>query len=308
MSERLLFTSLHTRSNEQVQPIETIDVFEKKISPFTESEIFFGTTQFGENVTIKFSKIPWGPRREWSGLQKAYNSGISTPAPYALIRSIEGKVGLVSQKIDGVNLYVNKDPALKRTFGCVVRRMHDRVPIKGNEWTKSGKADFSYYDKIIHQWNSLGLDIVKEGSIALELIKQFSQAAQDGVKKSKPVFAHKDLHNDQVFVSPKNELYLIDFELWKESNPFDDISIYLLHSLRTRQPREDFTEFCRGYKDQESYSEEEKMLISFFLLFSGGRGIDYFSRFRPKQIASAIDQLNRITTYISQEKLWQELS
>lgn len=305
MPERLSYRYVGTPRERDSQ--ESIEIQEKRDSTFTGARIFFGTTPAGERVAVKFSGYAWGAKREWEGMQKVYNSGLSLPRPIGIVKDENGSLGIISERFEGRNLYEESDPELKFRLGNFVKNIHSSVPIEGAEWKSAGKNDFSFYENKTHEWRNSGIGVISAGTEIDELLREFGKTVPDHIAKNSPVFIHGDLHDGQAFVNPDRNLYVLDYEFWKECNPLNDLAIYLLHSLRTNRPREGFIELTRGYANMGNYTEPEKWLISFFLLFEAVKAIEYFYAYKPNAVNVAVSQLSKAVDYTKRSQLWVEL-
>ncbi len=304
LSEFASFNKMSLEEDNSSEAIIDLEVYERSTTDFTNSEIIFGITRSGEEVVLKFSRIPWGPQREWKGLRIAYEGNVPTSRPIALVLNSEGRYGIATERINGSSLY--QAPDLIDQFGRIVRNMHDAIKISGEEWISTGKFDFTYYESLIELWRKGNFLDTKETSDARVLLEDFARMVGNNFKYVKPVFNHGDLHNDQVRIDNADELRIIDFEMWQESNPLDDVSMYLLHCLRVNRGT-DFLDFIKGYTNNRSLSDQDRMMMSFYLIFSGMRGVDYFLRFKPKKIIFALEQLQTIIQYTKDESLWKDI-
>src|SRR3989344_1709089 len=282
-----------------------VRVYERLLSPYTENVVFFGYGEDGEHLAIKFS-----PKadREWEALQKTTQYGIDSPRPYAIIinngcslcRSLYGDKGIIMKKVEGINLYQAEDNSYKMLLGKIIRSMHERIPVIGEEWGEQG-YDISYYISLLDK-----LEIpVKETEVARLLLKGFIDTVEGRNKQINPRFVHHDLHDDQVRLTPSKRLAIIDFEDWIEGNPLDDIAIYLFHNLRTKQPEANFVDFVKGYTGGHRFADDDNSVIGFYLLLTGLQMVDHFSRFTPQDLHYSLRYLDRCTNFIREERLWK---
>jgi hypothetical protein len=284
-----------------------VSIYERIDSPFTGSTVFFGYNGSQNHLAIKLSAYQeWGPQREWDGLTRAYEHNLPVPKPYFLVTDSEGKTGIVSEKIDGGDLEANPEQSLKKEFGRLVREMHERVPVVGVEWVGTGRQDFSMYRHYLDRFQSSSLESINGRSDAFALLSDLSEATRTENQSIQPVFNHNDLYNQQALLDHNHQLRIFDFEMWREQHPLDDVAKYLFHTLRTGRPHDDFIVFSEGYLNGGKYSDEQKSILAFYLLFTSMRGVDFYSRFRPHEIDLSISYLERAVEYVEKERLWVE--
>ncbi len=178
-AEVIRYSVLESYQNHPIESPINLNVYEKNVSAFSKSTVFFGTDQDNNHIALKLSAYPWGARREWKGLQIAYSHNIPTPEPFDLVKTENGVLGITSRKFDGVNLYTNSAPELKALFGSIINTMHNTVPVEGTEWKNSGKMDFTYFDKEIERWNSARLPELQKKNRSQKLLEKFSKAVHD---------------------------------------------------------------------------------------------------------------------------------
>lgn len=305
MSERFKVID-QINHNDNLQFIN-VDILDSKLTPFTSSLVIFGRTSDDGLIAAKFSTMPGGAEREWRGLVAIHNVGVSVPRPIALVKNNHEQLGLVSSFVQGYDLITNQHPRDHFNFGGAVKSMHDLVQTNGAEWTRLGKNDFAHYDRYI---NHCG-DLIKNGVVGSkrghELLKLFAAALGKRLGQLKPTFTHYDLHDKQVIIDSLSKLHLIDFERWREGDPLDDLAIYLFHSLRMNRPYEFFIEFTRGYLNNAHFTDMEKSVINFYLLYSGFMSVDYFRRFRESELPFAIAQMDKVVQYVSEERLMKTI-
>ena len=275
-------------------------------NPFTSSVVLFGIHR-GKHIAIKFWQLSHGAEHEWEGLTKASDAGIKTTPPVGLAMTEEGKTVLISSKIAGTNLYTNPDLLLRRRFGEIVRTMHDDVYVEGTSWRQSEYSDFERIaSKLQLRLESVGTDTLR--SEAASLIGNNSEALRGRLVEMEPSFTHNDLHNDQVLVLKDGTMALIDFESWSEGDPLKDIAKYIFHTLRTRQPITDITEFARGYsKITGDLSTDDVASLSYYVLEVGINTVSFYRRFRHSHYHWALDYLNRIVEYLESGEILNSL-
>ena len=304
MSEK--FRIIDPFIKEESEPFLEIDILETRLTPFTGSLIIHGNTSDKSIVTAKFSTLPGGAENEWLGQTTAFRAGVQSPKPIALIQDSTNRLGIVSRHIDGTDLMKTNEKKDFLDFGSIIKKMHSDIIVDGSIWNRLGKDNFIYYDKYINQW----LNLINSGIInsprVHELLKLYARALESRLPYVKPVFTHYDLHDGQVLKDViVHKLHLIDFERWREGDPLDDIAIYLYHNLRMNRPQEFFIDFTRGYLSSKKFSDLEKGVINFFLLFTSFKSVDYYQRFRSKDLPVALTQLEKVEKYVSEEKLFK---
>jgi len=284
-----------------------IDIYDRMTTYYSKNLLLFGVSETGDKVVIKFPSFTDGAEHESEGLYQCYVASIPVPKPLALVQNTDGKTGFVSLFIPGERIIFVDNEEYYIKFGSVVRKMHDEVNITGDHWKKSGRSDFSFYQKHIDSWKTLYNEGILESPKAHQLLQHLADPIAVCFGNAKPSFVHYDLHDHQSIITPSKELYIIDFERWREEHPLNDIAIYLSHSLRTDRPYSLFVEFVNGYLNHSRLSEKEKETISFYLLFAGFMSIEYYRKYRPKEILYTIAQLSKITEHINDETIWKLL-
>lgn len=298
---------LESRRDDLFTPGFKLEVFKEVIAPFTGSTVLFATIESGLAVAIKISATKGGAEREWVGLSKVYRAGVSVPEPLALARDLKGSTVLILEKVEGESLYSHPSGEAKRRLGQLVKQMHEQTQIEGDEWVKSEKPDFTYYDRCLFYWLCGSVEEFGAGSKTQVLLKKFVDATISYCGTISPVFTHQDIHDGQVFVKGNKDPVLIDFEHWKEESQLNELAHYLFHSIRTDRVPEGFAEFMRGYLEASSLSENEKLVLMFNLLFISARALDYFYTRKHPYLEKAKTNHQKILDYIEQERLWKEV-
>lgn len=284
-----------TESGDQIK----LDVKHKFVTEFNKSTILIGDSD-GRKLVVKFSAYSWGAQREWLGLEKVTTAGILSAKPVAFIPG--EKSGIITEYLPGKNLKDEPDMHLRYQLGVLIKDMHERVSIEGYDWVKYGKSDFSFYDKKIDQWKQAHI-----GGTAIDVLKELAIDVGNSFKLIDPVFTHHDLYDSQV-IHNKGKLYLIDFEFWRESHPLDDISLYLMNTVRTKTNYDYFWQFCKGYVDnKKSFTEEQKKVIVFFLLFASCQSLEFYRWNRPNDLNIATGYHQEALSLVRKESLWKKL-
>lgn len=302
--ERYDYSIINSIDGSEVSSHLIVDAYQTINNPFTKSSVILGIAN-QQHVAVKFSGYEWGPKREWEGLIQANQAGVPSPKILFTIKDQSERFGIVSEKIYGTNLYKNPSEELRLEFGNIVREMHDHIPIIGREWQESGRSDFSYYSRIMKKWRKSETMEINSNSRSQALLSELSNTIDTQFKSFKSVFVHGDLHNDQVIVTRSNNLCVIDFENWQEEHPLYDLAIYLFHTLRTKQNDSDFINFFKGYTGNISFTDMDKNIISFYLLFTTMRAVDYYAKLIPTDLKFAIINLQHTLSFIHTEKLWK---
>lgn len=304
MKERLSLNPIEHSIDTAASDIK-LKVKNRIFVPFTRSEIVFATTENGVPVVIKYSRIKEGSKREWLGLNKAYGAGVPVPKPLALAVDRDGTQVLVSEEIAGEPLYKYRQAEIKKQLGAIVRQMHSNVFIDGKEWTESGKADFTYYEKYAFYWLRGSTNGFEKGSKTLALLKKFTDAMRDYCNRTSPVFNHNDIHDGQVFMRENGTLAIIDFENWKEESPLNEMAVYLFHSIRTAVPIQEFKNFIDGYMANGSLTEYEKETFMFYLLFVSARAVSYFQTAGSNYLEKARINHQMVLDFVDREEIWK---
>lgn len=297
-------------SVEAFGPVLTDELIELKISkrmvtPYTGSEVSFATTESGQQVVIKASAREGGAVREWRGLARAYVAKLPVPEPMALVKTQAGQLALVTERINGKMLYYSPQNEARHNLGGIVKTMHKAVPVEGNGWIESGKADFSYYDSRLHAWRQGHVENIDAKSKAQGLLNSLAHPMIAHCESITPGFNHNDIHDGQVIVRGR-KITLIDFEEWIEESPLNDVAYYLYSSVRMGTADNQFRYFLNGYLGNEVFSEVEKGALMFYLLYISCRAMNFFSS-RPGKFAEVATTTHRkVIDYVEDEKLWKD--
>lgn len=306
MEERLVVKPIECYRDELFGPEVHLNVFRRILVPFTGSTVLFATTEVGTQVAIKISSKKNGAKREWVGLNKAYDAGVPVPEPLLLANDENGKEVLISKKIDGVSLFVVPDNRTKDQLGSIIRLMHRNVRIGGAEWLNSGKPDFNYYDRYLFYWLRGSTPGLGKDSKTLVLLSKLTDAMKAYCNITRPIFNHNDIHDGQVFVLPGHRLSIIDFENWTEDSQLNELATYLFHSIRMSRPADEFENFLRGYLGSMGFTETEKSALIFYLLFISARAVSFFQYSASGYLETARATHHKVLQYIDEEKLWKQ--
>ena len=297
MSKQEQYTSL----SDPQTPFD-ISAYKEFNTEFYNNKIIFGTNPNNQELVIKFPSVLGHAQHELLGYESARKAGILVPKTYGLIKDSRGNIGLVTEKVIGKNLFDQNVHGAKHKLGSIVRSLHDLVIINEND---NNLQTFEIYDSNISTWKNSPMTSFLESMLIFDIISQFSFATADMLEHDRQTFTHQDLHDAQIIVDYKADINIIDFEEWRKSNPMEDIAIYLYHGLRTKRPDEDFKNFTDGYLRLDRFTDSEKKVISFYLLyFSLKMEMIYFNT-HQKFLAYATHSLNRSVSYVNQEKLWK---
>lgn len=305
MVQKELFEPVETFGTELTDEQVSFNISKRVVTPYTGSKVSFAATESGQQVVIKVSAREGGAEREWRGLVKAYAAKMPVPEPIALVKTQEGQLALVTERVNGAIMYYCPEGELRNRFGQVVRSMHEVVPVGGKGWIDNGKADFTYYDSRLHGWQQGQVENINEKSVAQALLKSLANPMIAHCESITPRFNHNDIHDGQVIVGGR-KITLIDFEEWTEESPLNDIAYYLYSSIRMGTADSQFRHFLDGYLDNDVFSEVEKGAFMFYLLYVSCRAMNYFSS-RPgkfAEVATATHQ--KVIDYAEDEKLWKD--
>lgn len=306
MSERITYFPVESGNTEFSVPQIVLNVHKKEIAPFTGNSIIYATSESGTEVVIKVSTSGSGAEREWKGLNMAHNAGLSVPEPYALGKNKDNEKLIISEKVDGELLYTSNQARLRIDLGEIVKDMHNQIFVSGTGWISSGKPDFSYYSKLLHKYLNNPLDELKSNGQTQAILNKLSDTMSDYCKTVVPVFNHNDIHDGQAIVKPDNNLKLLDFGNWKEETQLNDVSYYLYHLIKSDRVRKNFDAFMDGYLDSNKFSDTEKSVMTFYILFISARAIDYLQEIGSKHLERARETHKKVLRFINSESLWKD--
>jgi aminoglycoside phosphotransferase (APT) family kinase protein len=304
-----------SKENITVYPIETlypqelnpisVQIRQRLTSSFTGSTLLFGRTEANEKVVIKTSAYPEGNANEWEGLKKISSTGLPTQQGIMIGKLSDGSSGLVTKEVEGEPLTDIPSEDQRRDIGTQLKNIHSSTKISGDEWEKSGKQTFTYYDWHLAYWRKNADTVSPICRQAISILDTLVEAASRYFQSTTPVFTHQDLHDGQVIVNSNNDKILIDFENWKEADPLDDIAMYLFHSIRENSPKAFYSELSNGYFDGRKTTDQENSVLAFDTLFFALRAVGYFHKFKLPYFNTAIDNLRLVNHYIDKENTWK---
>lgn len=213
---------------------------------------------------------------------------------------------MILEYVEGPPIFKNPDMRLRTKMGVTVLKMHESVVVNGNDWQKSGKPTFIYYDRSLFKWSvETGNQLGPESKVQ-EIIKKFAGTASSYCEASIPVFNHNDLHEGQVIVNTAGDVVLLDFENWREDTKLNDLAYYLFQLIRTKSSFENYKAFLMGYLGTKTLTDSDKSVLSFYLLFISARALNYFLMTESKYIKIATDTHDRVLKFVEEERLWKD--
>lgn len=277
------------------------------LMPYTKSEIFVATIDFGEKIAIKQSSNSENVLHEWKGLKTAWIANVSVPTPIALVSYTGDSLAMVSKFIEGDVLFFNPNSDIEIEVGKQIKTLHDHALVDGNIWKSSERNTFVYYDKFITNWRAQEFESKRSKSTTVSLLDKFAVSAIDLCLNGKPVFNHNDLHDGQIIVNENKIPIIIDFGNWTEETWLNELGFNLFHCIRTdRLQIDNFTKFLNGYLGTEKLSETEKTTLAFYLLFISARALNYFKDRQSSYLPIAEDTHAKVLEYIKSEKIWKK--
>ncbi len=283
-----------------------INICDELINPYTKSRVLLGNLQNGLDVAVKFSGYKYGTKREWDGLRLVNTAGVSAPQLLCAVKDeASGRHGIISTRVNGKNLNTERSDLYRYKLGKVIAYAHDNVVIAGNEWQGSGKHDFTYFEEQMSSFRESHIAEINSTSMPYSMLRLLSKGVDTKFSSIVPVFTHNDVHNAQAIVGVDDEVSVIDFEEWKEEHPIKDLSIYLLHTLRNKEPFSDFTNFCLGFNRDRNLENDDLNFLGFYLLFAAIRSVDYHSKTLPSYVKTAIKTLDIITEALNTELIYK---
>lgn len=306
MQERKRFNVVESSLDKNTNSID-LEIGDRKLIPFTGSELVFTFTGSGEKVIVKIPSNNYQARHEWVGLGMVQMADISVPVPIALINHSAGQLAIVSGFVEGDNLYFNPNPDIKVEVGRQIKKMHQHTQINGKGWELSGRNTFIYYDKHIFSWATGKLKELQTDSRTTSLLAKLTDTMESFCKDTKPVFNHNDLHDGQIITDRDGNPTIIDFANWTEESWLNDLGYHLFHLVRTeRVEPEDFTNFLSGYLEKDRLSEVEKSTLAFYLLFISARALNYFNRRQSSYLSTAKENHQKVLDYLEDETIWKK--
>lgn len=283
-------------------------LYERKLlSPFTQSLLYFGSIielpQFSKRVVLKVPNYKSQVTNEWVASNKAFNACLPTPEPLALIELNNGNRGIMFEFIEGDLLYKQNQPELRCQFGKIVKKMHTVLPVASRDWIKNEKSQISHFFRVRKTWGDLMIsnDDFKR---SLEIYDSIINGIIDYLPQLSPSFIHGDLHDGQLIINGENE-FLIDFGQSREAQSILDLAIYCYHTLRTQSNVENISQFILGYLEHSCLSEKEKESLSFFILYTTLRSVEWYLKFRPNDINYVFSYISAINNFIENQSLWK---
>jgi|GEM_PF-2921773 len=307
MKDKEQFRIIDPSSSRNENHIE-LEVGKKLSVPFTGGEIIFATTNSGEKVVIKKPRDNKQAKHEWEGLRKAESAGVSIPRPIALISYSADRLAILSDFIEGDNLYYNPNPSVKSEVGRQIKSLHQNAQVEGNIWESTGRSTFVYYDRYIFHWTRGGLKELQADSRTTSILGKLIGTASDFCQNSRPVFNHNDLHDGQIIVDGNSHPTIIDFGNWIEETWLNEIGYHLFHLIRTdRAETDDFTNFLNGYFKDRKMSDTEKSNLAFYLLFISSRALNYFYNRHSSYLPTAQETHEKVLGHVNNERIWKDI-
>lgn len=301
--ETISFTPIEMSEEYSRYPQIDLRLQKQVTTPYTNSTIIYAQNEQGQRVVVKIFAVD-GALREWEGLNRTYNAGLSVPKPYALVKDSANKTGVILEYVDGKSLYNQQSDQGRHSFGALIHRMHQLTPISSNEWIRSQKYNFDYFQQNLLTWGNSQIEELTDKGRSQAILSLLAGQARSHCEAVIPVFNHNDLHDGQTIVSGKS-VTLIDFEKWIEDSPLNDIAIYIFHSIRNAQSRESFEHFLKGYLGETSFSEVEKSSLMFYLLFISSRALNHFYQQGNPYVEISKTTHKNILKYAESESLWK---
>lgn len=277
------------------------------LTTFKGSKIVYAASDRGQPVAIKIPVNKQGAEREWSGLTKASESGISVPSPMMLGLTDWGSACIVLGRVYGKPLFLDKSYETRGLLGQTVRRMHAGVSIVEFESQLNGMINFTHYDKQLKSWGINQSQIGIDSSFTQYLFQLFSQPMDNYCETASPVFNHNDIHDGQVFISAKKDLILIDFEDWTVNRSLNDLGFYLFHCLRSNSEIDAFKSFMDGYFENGTLNESDKQALIYNLLYISTRAVIRFMAQKTDYLETARENHKKVLDFIRNEVLWKTL-
>lgn len=268
------------------------------VTDFFHNKIVFCRDLVGNEMVAKFSSNRDKVMHEISGYKLAKLAGVKTPWLFGCVLDKDDSPGVLTSRLRGDNLYIDASDEEKFVLGSIIRTLHDNTPK-----TIETVQERSYYDYPVDVGNYLKNPLVS-GVIPYELINYLMNSSISDLQSGERVVNHGDLHDAQVILVEETQ-HIIDFGEWFLGSGLEDLSIYLFHSLRTLRSEKSFQDFINGYTQNYKLSEQEKLSISFLLLFNAVRFVDIATINNMSVLPYAIKYLQRSVAYVEDEKLWK---
>lgn len=305
MQERLCLTSSDHREPAEIGQPHSFSVSHEYLAPFTGSRIVFATDEAKQPVVVKFASHPRGSQREWDGLRMVQN--IPGAQQGVMIgQTAKGTTGVVTELVQGEEMTVVPGDQVRYEFGQVLQNIHALAPIKKEEWQKYGRADRSFIVRSLEYWNRPENIVHFAHTMALPTLQKLFQA-MESVPISQPSLTHQDIHEGQVLIT-KQLPVLIDFEVWQEADPLEDLAMYLVHLLREQKDTSSFRPLLEGYFLSKNYNDRTALLLSFYTLFNAVYAVAYLAKRKPEFFVLAQENLQRVTHFVQEERLWKIVS
>lgn len=184
---------------------------------------YYVETKYGEKLLLRVSDICHydEKRREFEMMKRIATSGIKMSVPIDFGVCNDGKsVYQILSWIDGKEakeaLY-NMSEAEQYKFGqkaASVLKQMETVNYKpaSDEWSKNYRKRVEHY---IELYRNCGYTF--DGD---ELIISYLRAGLDSIEKRPTALMHQDFQTDNMVISPDGELYVIDFQMCGEVDPY----------------------------------------------------------------------------------------
>lgn len=306
MSETIRGTCLESA---RIEPKETVRfLYERSLlSPFTQSLLYFGRMlPLAEKAVLKVPKYQSQLAQEWTGSKRVFEANLPVPEPLGLIQ-LDGsdQRGMVFEYAEGAPLYQNPDPGKRANFGKIVQAMHSRIPVMPADWINNERSQLSHYEKVRAIWEHLDLPDNDDLKRSIELYDLLARQLMDQILVSRPSFLHGDLHDGQV-IHNNGRMTLFDFGMSREAQALQDLAIYCHHTLRTKSDPENIRYFLTGYFENTPMSESDKQLLTYFLMYTALRSVEWYAKFLPQKIDYPLNVLPSVNQFVEEETVWKQ--
>lgn len=287
----------------QITDNTTFEVDSTITSKLTGNELYFGWLPKRDSLKCaKFSVFGNGSQREWDGYLLAFSHKVPTATPVALVsREQKPRLGIITDRVHGPSIEAAPTEAQLHQVGIELRKLH-AISVPGYGYFAKAVPQFRSAQEYLSFWFEKTLPYIEKKPSVYALFKQLHDAASVRIYSFSPSFIHKDVRLENVLVDAGG-IKFIDFEWWQGGDSMDDIAIALYHWVRTEKRPDSFKPIVDAYFKGSAVTDQERITISFYLLFQALRFVSFCERINPAHKAEAYQYLDKIIEYIDSEHL-----
>jgi aminoglycoside phosphotransferase (APT) family kinase protein len=278
-----------------------IHVTESNLTHFHKSPFYQGVLEDGREVTLKFSKVDEGVRREYDGLRLAHAHGVRVPKAYGVVeRDEDPPVSVMMETIQGYSL--GKIPQTKGEhmvgLGAELANLHS-IQVSGFGYYTDGQPQFGRADQHINRLTTDASNYFYGHTEGLDLLHDLSAQMTARPGHVEPVATHGDVNDSNIMLEREKNIVLIDFEFWKGAEGMEDIGMYNYYLVKDQRPEKHFNDLIDGYTDGQGLTADQQLPLMYYTLVYAARTIKFVTKKQPNVLpVQNIEDLKRVTEHV----------